>query len=469
MIDKINIEFHNLQRKYANSHRAIRFDFRELVVSNLQIKRSDVFTHSIHKYPGRLFPYIPISFLSTDAFCPPEGKVLDPFSGSGTVLLESIVNPLFKRDAYGVEINPVGRLISKAKTTPLNPKRFDEKIKQLLSSMKNRIYALDYKKYVPKFKNLDMWFSKNTITKLAKLKHVIEQFEDDDYKDFFWLCYSQLIRGVSKADPYIPPPVVLKLEKYKNSTRYKKLKLLSERNECPDVKALYKQIVNENAVRVKRLWDIDEIRRKSVEARIIWDDARNIKRATYLGRGMLKKGYSRNISSSFSLIVTSPPYLSAQKYIRSTGLEALWLGVSSEEGLKELNKASIGTEKVSLGKEKVKFSISSIDRLLNKVEKKSKHRMLVVSEYFKNMADVFKSSYEMLHDNGYMILVLGNNMVCDMAVNTTKLLSEIAQNVGFSEELILKDEIRSRGMLTKRHDTGGLIKDEYVLVLRKYL
>jgi hypothetical protein len=37
----------------------------------------------------------------------------------------------------------------------------------------------------------------------------------------------------------------------------------------------------------------------------------------------------------------------------------------------------------------------------------------------------------------------------------------------FREETVLVDEIRSRGMITKRHETGGLLLDEWVIVLRK--
>ena len=85
-----------LKKQYSNKQTPLKFSFRKFVSANLHIKRSDVFTHNIHSYPGRLFPYIPIFFLSSDKFCPSNGKVLDIFSGSGTVLLESIVNPYFK-------------------------------------------------------------------------------------------------------------------------------------------------------------------------------------------------------------------------------------------------------------------------------------------------------------------------------------------------------------------------------------
>ena len=38
---------------------------------------------------------------------------------------------------------------------------------------------------------------------------------------------------------------------------------------------------------------------------------------------------------------------------------------------------------------------------------------------------------------------------------------------GFEDEMILIDKIRSRGMITKRHETGGLVTDDWIVVLKK--
>mgnify|MGYP001598050431 CR=1 FL=1 len=66
-----------------------------------------------------------------------------------------------------------------------------------------------------------------------------------------------------------------------------------------------------------------------------------------------------------------------------------------------------------------------------------------------------------------MIFFVGDNMVCGINVKTHALLAEIGEHVGFNKELIVKDRIRSRGMITSRHKNGGLIQDEYIVVLKK--
>ena len=48
-----------------------------------------------------------------------ESKMnLDPFCGSGTVLVESMLHNV---NSYGVDINPLAILLSKVKTTTINP------------------------------------------------------------------------------------------------------------------------------------------------------------------------------------------------------------------------------------------------------------------------------------------------------------------------------------------------------------
>jgi hypothetical protein len=467
MSDVIHKKFNELKNKYSKKQTAIKLNFRQFVSSNLQIKRSDVYTHNIHSYPGRLFPYIPIFFLSSDKFCPPDGNVLDTFSGSGTVLLESIINPYFKRDAYGIEINPLGRLISKVKTTPIDPKELDKKIKLLYKKIEKAKLNSRFKASIPEFQNIDLWFSKSAKNGLGIIRAYIEQLEDDDCKDFFWVCFSKVVRSVSRADPNIPPPVILKVEKYKDSYRYEKLKDLARRNEKPDVGSIFRGIINENSERIKRLWEVKELREKKVGAKIIWDDSRNIKRGNYIFNGILNKKDAQKLNNSISMIITSPPYLAAQKYVRSTKLELYWLGMTTEAELNELQKQTIGTENVSLKDERKNIGIDTIDKLLKKVEKISKERMLVAYEYFKNMAQVFIQCYGLLKRNGFMILVVGNNKIGDLTINTAKLLTELVEKSKFKIVFVLRDEIKDRGMITKRHGSGGLIKDEFIIVLRK--
>ncbi len=58
------------------------------------------------------------------------GLLCDPFMGSGTTLVEAIVNG---RRAYGTDINPVAVLIAKTKTTPIEPTMLKQEVNAIFS------------------------------------------------------------------------------------------------------------------------------------------------------------------------------------------------------------------------------------------------------------------------------------------------------------------------------------------------
>lgn len=68
-----------------------------------QKKRSNLFT-----WRGQFSPQLIENLLLT--YCPREATILDPFSGSGTVLYES---GCFGLKAYGCEINPAAWIFSR--------------------------------------------------------------------------------------------------------------------------------------------------------------------------------------------------------------------------------------------------------------------------------------------------------------------------------------------------------------------
>lgn len=70
-------------------------------------------THDLHIYKAKFFPRMVRSALNI--FAPKKAIVLDPFVGSGTVLLES---SLLGHSAHGVDIDPICALISESKVNP---------------------------------------------------------------------------------------------------------------------------------------------------------------------------------------------------------------------------------------------------------------------------------------------------------------------------------------------------------------
>jgi len=458
-------KLYELAKIYQNNGREpIIFDFKNAYSSLEGVNsNSNINHHYIHFYPGRIYPYIPRYILSLPELQTMDGVLLDPFAGSGTILLEALINPNIQRESWGIEINPIGRLISKVKITVFDTSLVPKYMKKLYKIYHSKL--MNTEEFIPAYDNINMWFSENAINKLAKLRYAIQNLEiEKDVKDFFWLCFSSIIRKISKADPYIPPPVVLKLEKYKNTLKFNKLKKHLERVRSPNLWNIFEEEVLINCKKLSEVFD--SLRDNSVKGKIIWDDARKIKKGTLLERGVVDKSDPCYLpSDSIDIIFTSPPYLTAQKYIRTSKLELLWLGYSIKE-INELEKKSIGTERIKVS-DIERLGYKNIDNLVEKIFYKSKQRALAVYLYFKNMIEVVRELNRVLKNKGYMILVVGDNKVLGKWIGTYRLLADIAINEGFRELVMLKDTIKSRSMLTRRNGSGGLIKEEYVMVFQK--
>ncbi len=271
-----------LHLQYKTNNKPIPFHFKENAIKYLGESRSSPVktAHGLYKYSGRIYPYIPLFLLSIKSLCPSRGKVLDPFAGSGTILLESIINPVYPRSALGIEINPIGRLISKVKTTPLDSKIINEKRILILKEFQNQeISSL----ILPQSNQFNFWYSQIGLQELAKMKKCIENLEENDYKDFFWLIFVTLARKLSRADPFIPPAVLLKPYKYQKSPKkIKKIEEAVKNSENPDLIKEFNDLVDSNLIKLEYLQKFPKIKNREKKVEIVWNDAREMRIGHYL-------------------------------------------------------------------------------------------------------------------------------------------------------------------------------------------
>ena len=83
------------------------------------------------------------------------------------------------------------------------------------------------------------------------------------------------------------------------------------------------------------------------------------------------------------------------------------------------------------------------------------------------MQCVMQELFRVTKPGGYVVLVSANSTLCGTMFPTPSYLQEIAEELGFSTVLRLIDDIRSRGLMTKRNKTASMITQEWIHVFVK--
>jgi len=446
--ESTDIVLENLLSQYKETELPINISFRNLVN---WLPNSDRATHLIHPYPAKLLMHIPHFFLSNTIFSKPRDVILDPFCGSGTVLLEAILSG---RNAFGADSNPIAQLISKVKTEPLPERSLKNAINRLMK-------RIDSKKHynVPDVVNINYWFYPHVIKQLAVILSAIKATTDPAIRDFFKICFSICIRKVSLADPHLSVPVRLRLETYPEGHRLrKKSEIRLRRLRRINVFEEIHKIICDN---FRRITSLNTLKKGEVHSKIICTDARNLFNE-FTDNSKLGDG-------SVDLVITSPPYVGAQKYIRASSLNLGWLEMCSTKELKKFESESIGREHYHK-KEYAHLTytdIDSADDLLEEIHTINPLRAHIASNYLIEMRRAFTDISRILKPGGHLVLVAANNHVCKKEFATQEFLSTIIENLGLSCILKLIDDIRSRGLMTKRNKTASVITREWILVFRK--
>jgi len=79
----------------------------------------------------------------------------------------------------------------------------------------------------------------------------------------------------------------------------------------------------------------------------------------------------------------------------------------------------------------------------------------------------FANFFRVLKAGGHFVVVVGNNRVLSYRVPNHRILADLAVEEGFKIKLMLVDEIKSRGLMTKRNTTADVIPDEWIIVFEK--
>jgi DNA modification methylase len=393
------------------------------------------FTHGIHKYPAKFIPHIPRWAIRKYGIN--SQKVIDPFCGCGTTLVEAF---LHKKKSFGLEISPLAKLITKVKTTPLDPKILQQNHQKLLENF----HKLKREKtlWKPSNENLTKWFKEKTINKLAVLRSSIENISDNNVKDFFLIVFSSIIRKVSNAED--------KSQKVYISSRFPKPYIDPFKTFFEVLKNEEKKMI-EFSLTIKKLYG--SFYPEEFIPQIVERDALDIR---------LKDEY-------VELAITSPPYINAINYIDVHKLEYMWLNLWPKEALNKIRVTQVGSNYISLKeiKDKPKTGVSSIDEFSDVLSEISPKHAFIFSKFYNELKQNFKEVKRILVKEGKYVVVIGNNRMVGLEVPNNIFIKNLGESVGFEVIEEFSYVIKNRMLRIPRKGRGGDIGIDYIIVFKK--
>ena len=420
--------------------------------------RRERLTHYLFRYPAKFHP--PALRHLIQRYTCSSATVLDPFCGSGTLLVEAGV---CGRSAIGIDVDPLAVFVSNVKAHRYCMTRLRRSCGSVLRALgelarSEREYerrkfvdimpetvartVRDEELWVPAIPNIYHWFRRYVVVDLGRILRCIRDADvPGTHRDFLVLCFASMLRACSNADP-VP---VSGLE----VTSYMRQKDVDGRLVNPF--HLFGRTV------ARGLDGVD-----SFQERVVRHAELSAKR----GDATRLPGYLRE---RIDVVITSPPYNSAVDYYRRHLLEMYWLGFTeSQEDRLRLLPRYIGRGRVRQGHPYVARGALTTP-LIRAWEADIRRGHRVRADAFKHyvvaMGKAVQEIRRVLKPGGQALFVVGQSGWNGRTIPTDKLFVELA---GTSMRLreCLWYPVVNRYMSYSRRNRANIDK-EHVLVFEK--
>lgn len=359
--------------------------------------------HGFHTYPARMHPTI--ARRTIEALSQPGQTVLDPFCGSGTVLVEAM---LAGRRAAGADLNPLAVALARRKVTPA-PEAERRAILEAASRCAEvaaerrakRVGAS--RRYAP----VDVEaFEPHVMLELDGLRVGIEALPRGPVRDTLHLVLSAMLVKVSRATSdtsSAPSAPVRRAAGF--TTRF---------------------FVDKTRELVERLAEIATPLAAAPPANLAEEDARRLKHIP---------------DRSVDLVVTSPPYAGVYDYVEHHRARLRWLGLSER-----------------------RFEQDEIGARRDLRDLRPEHAWQVFED---QLVEVFRALHRVLRQGGRVMFLLADATLGDRVLYADDLAFRLAQRTRFDPTAVAsqpRPDFRG-GARPRETDLDG--KHEHAILLTK--
>lgn len=411
--------------------------------SDKTIKHTAYITHGYYTYPAKFIPQLAARIITENSQeC---DIIIDPFMGSGTTVIEAIVN---NRIGIGVDINEIAVLLAKVKSTPIENEL-------LINEFSNLTFKLNYKlngefenelikanEYIKLPERVNYWFKPHIKNKLLIILFNILKIENKDIQDFFLIAFAQILKSCS-----------IWLQKSVKPTRDSNKK---------EIDPFYKFEWQAKRM-IKKHKDFNNILSQKIK-----DDIDKYR--------IVKNSDARHLpceDEKATLIVTSPPYVTSYEYADLHQLPSLWFGFLDE--LASFRKKFIGSSYRERDTIELKSNIA--DKIVTELGNNKKG--IEVRNYFADMLESFIEMKRVLRKGGRAAIVIGNTKLKGVEILNAEVFKEQFENIGFKVHKIIHREIPSKMLPSTRDPKTGKFTNvnnskntlvyptEYILIMEK--
>ncbi len=289
--------------------------YDELATGDLQLSWSEQelperertkHVHRLHPYLGKFVPQLVEALLGR--YVKPGGRVLDPFAGSGTTLVQALESG---HDAVGVDVAAFNCLLMRAKTARYDAFALEKELRDALArrgraTRKPRGYLAE-------------WYAPRAAAELLHFRSLLEEYEHADVLRVVLARAARSARRTTHFDLEFPERP--QLEPYWCH---------KHKRECRPVEEADKFLSRYLLDTLERIKAFARVRDRRRAAEVLHGDAREI-----------------DLGGSFDAVLTSPPYPGLIDYHEQHRYAYELLGLDDRRE-RELGAAARGTSRVAV-------------------------------------------------------------------------------------------------------------------------
>lgn len=385
---------------------------------------------TVHPFPARMAPELALASLTHLA---PNSLVLDPMSGSGTVLRQAIA---LGHRAIGFDMDPLAVLMSRVWTTPVTARALESELRHLLDDaalVDLRSRQLHW--HDPETREFTRyWFDTPQRRSLTRLAYVLDQRRRSRLSpsrraavDALSIALSRLIVTKEQGASLARDTSHSRPHKVATSSSYE-----VETSLVRSVRQLSQRLLDQPPTHA---------------ADVQLGDARNLSLAP----------------RSVDAVLTSPPYLNAIDYMRGHRLALVWLGYTLAE-LRAIRSSSIGAERAADADEGP--SVRTVSEAMCQVDRLAPRQQRMVERYAGDLLRMLCQVEHVLSRNGHATLVVGNSCLKGVFIRNSDGVAEAARQAGLvlmdtrERDLPAKSRylpVTAQGALSKRMRTETIM------------